>query len=125
MKKLTKIQVELFKKFVDLFELDIVYQGKNITFEESMIVLQGEIPNPKTIDERRKDFISTLAPHVEEYGKEMINSFYKYWAKIENNKLKFEEHGNSWTLNLRLAKWKSNSDNRLRDNYIKEVSKRF
>jgi hypothetical protein len=125
MKKLTKVQVELFKKFVDLFDLDIVYQGKNITFEESMIVLQGEIPNPKTIEERRADFISTLAPFVDIYGREMINKFYKHWAKIENNKLKFETRGDSWTLTLRLAYWNRNNEDELMDNYIKKVNNRL
>ena len=125
MKKLTKIQVDLFKRFVDIFDVAVVYEGKIITFEDAMIVLEGDRPNDKTIDERRKDFIATLSPYVEEYGANMINSFYKYWAKIENNKLKFETHGETWTLKLRLAKWNSNGEERLRDNYIKEVSKRF
>ena len=125
MKKLTKIQVELFKRFVDLFELEIVYQGKTITFEDSMIVLQGEIPNPKTIEERRAEFIATLAPYVDIYGADMINKFYKHWAKLENNKLKFETRGDSWTLKLRLAYWNRNNEDELMDNYIKKVSKRF
>jgi len=125
MKKLTKIQVDLFKRFVDIFDVEVVYEGKIITFEDAMIVLEGDRPNDKTIDERKENFKATLAPYVEEYGYAMINKFDEYWTRIENNKLKFETHGKTWTLKLRLAKWNSNNEERLRDNYIKEVSKRF
>lgn len=38
----------------------------------------------KTIEERKKDFAESLKPHLEKYGRDMLNDFYRYWTEIND-----------------------------------------
>lgn len=124
MAKITNVQIDLLKAFVDRFDLDIVNEGQSISFENAVIIFQGEQPIPKTKDERRKDFIGSLSPYLQTYGSKMLNDFYRYWAKDDGAKMKFENQ-KSWNVELRLSKWKSNQDEYERNNYIKQLSNGF
>ncbi|MFN9116039.1 MAG: hypothetical protein ACK5XN_38830 [Bacteroidota bacterium] len=124
MAKITNVQIDLLKAFVNRFDLDIVNDGQSISFENAVRIFQGEQPIPKTKDERRKDFIGSLSPYLQTYGSKMLNDFYRYWAKDDGAKMKFENQ-KSWNVELRLSKWKSNQDEYERNNYIKQLSNVF
>ncbi len=124
MAKITNAQIELLKTFIDRFNLDIVEDGMSITFDNAIRILEGEKPDPKTKDERRKEFIENLRPHVHNYGSAIINNFYRYWAQDDGTKLRFEKQ-KSWNLELRLIKWKQNQDEYERKAYIQQLTKRI
>ena len=124
MAKITNAQIELLKTFVDRFSLDMVEDGMSITFDNAIRILEGEKPDPKTKDERRKEFIENLRPHVHNYGSAIINNFYRYWAQDDGTKLRFEKQ-KSWNLELRLIKWKQNQDEYERKAYIQQLTKRI
>jgi len=124
MAKITNAQIELLKTFVDRFSLDMVEDGMSITFDNAIRILEGEKPEPKTKDERRKEFIENLRPHVHHYGSAIINNFYRYWAQDDGTKLRFEKQ-KSWNLELRLIKWKQNQDEYERKAYIQQLTKRI
>ena len=124
MGKLTKTQIDLLKTFVDRFDLNMVDDGISVTFENAIRILEGEKPEPKTKDERRKDFINSLSPYLQKYGSTMLNNFYRYWAQDDGTKLKFEKQ-KSWNTELRLAKWKQNQDEYERRAYVQQLSKRI
>ena len=124
MAKISNAQVELLKAFVDRFDLDLVQDGMSVTFDNAVRILEGEIPDPKTKDERRKEFIESLRPYVEQYGSSMVNSFYRYWAQDDGVKLRFEKQ-KSWSLELRLIKWKQNQDEYERKAYIQQLTKKL
>lgn len=124
MKKLTKIQVDLFKRFIDIFDVEIIYEGKNLTFEDAMIVLEGDRPSTKTINERRKDFEDDMRQYAHLYERPMLNKFYQSWCKLEGNRLKFENQ-RTWNTKLRLANWARMGEEFDRERYINEMSKKF
>lgn len=64
----------------------------------------------KTLEERKTEFVDTLKPYLEEYGKELLNEFYFYWSAtaINGRKMKFEKE-RSWNLEARLRNWANNS----------------
>jgi hypothetical protein len=124
MAKINKAQIDLLKIFIDRFNLDIVHDGMSVTFDNAVRILEGEIPDPKTKDERRKEFIESLRPYVEQYGSSMVNNFYRYWAQDDGVKLRFEKQ-KSWNLVLRLFKWKQNQDEYERKAYIQQLTKRI
>lgn len=124
MAKISNAQVELLKAFVDRFDLDLVQDGISVTFDNAVRILEGDIPDPKTKDERRKEFIESLRPYVEQYGSSMVNSFYRYWAQDDGIKLRFEKQ-KSWSLELRLIKWKQNQDEYERKAYIQQLTKKL
>ena len=124
MAKINKAQIDLLKTFIDRFNLDIVQDGMSVTFDNALRILEGEMPDPKTKDERRKEFIESLRPHVHHYGPTLINNFYRYWAQDDSFKLRFEKQ-KSWNLELRLIKWKQNQDEYERKSYIQQITKRI
>lgn len=124
MGKLTKTQIDLLKRFVNTFDLETISGGESITFENAILILEGQIPNKQTPDERRKEFANSLRPHLLEYGADMLNKFYRYWAKDEGVKLKFETQ-KTWELKQRLANWKKNDDEYVRKKYIEQLNNRL
>ncbi len=64
---------------------------------------------PLTIDERKLKFADTLKPFVEKYGKDLLNSFYKYWTQPNRSNTKFkQELEKTWQLDYRLETWAKN-----------------
>lgn len=124
MAKITRLQYELIRDFVKKFDLDIVYSGEQISLDNAIRIFEGDKPVPKTRDERRKDFINSLSPYLQKYGSKMLNDFYRYWAKDDGSKMKFENQ-KSWILDMRLAKWKSNQDEYERRAYIQQLNNRI
>lgn len=63
-----------------------------------------------TLEERKSEFVDTLKPYLEEYGRELLNEFYFYWSAtaVNGRKMKFEKE-RSWSLESRLRNWAKNS----------------
>lgn len=121
---ISKTQIDLLKRFVDRFNLEIKNNGEVISFDNAIRILNNEKPNPRTKDERRADFVSKLRPYLDKYGKDMLNKFYFYWCRDEGVKLKFETQ-KSWDLELRLARWKANDDEYERKKWLNDFDKRI
>ena len=64
----------------------------------------------KTIEERKKDFAESLKPYLEEYGKDMLNDFYRYWTEMNNGgkKMRFEME-KVFQIASRLVTWNNNN----------------
>lgn len=124
MAKLTDKQIELIAKFGDMFGCYYVDGEREISFEEAIALFNGEQPKAKTIDERRADFGESLRPYLMEYGKDMLNKFYRYWAVQEGAKMKWEKQG-SWDLKKRLDNWKRNDEEWERQRYIQQLNNRL
>jgi len=124
MAKLTKVQIDILRKFVDTFDLQVMKGGEPITFENAIRILEGEIPNKKGIEDRRREFAESLRPHLLKYGADMLNKFYRYWGANDGVKIKFETQ-KVWNLEQRLAKWNSNQLEWERKKYIEQLNNRL
>ncbi len=94
----------------------------NVNVSEKVILLEKETkdikkgkslslnPKIKDIEERRKDFNESLKPFFVQYGFQMMESFYNYWAELtmDKKKMRFEIQ-KTWETNLRLATWSKNN----------------
>ena len=68
-------------------------------------------PQPKTIDERKNDFMKLVAENgVEKYGQEMCREFFDYWTESNPNgkKMRFEMQ-KVFEIKKRLATWNKNN----------------
>ena len=72
--------------------------------------VSGNDKTKKNIEEREKEFFSSLTPFVETYGKNMIREFYDYWTEPNKSKTKMNfELKKTWDTKRRLVTW-SNKD---------------
>lgn len=56
-----------------------------------------------------EQFISDIRQYLPEYGRDMLNNFYRYWSeKAPEGKMKFQME-ETWETKLRLIRWKSNN----------------
>ena len=124
MPKLTKIQIDILRKFVDTFDLQAMSGGESITFENAVRILEGELPVKKGIEDRRKEFAESLRPHLLKYGADMLNKFYRYWGANDGIKIKFETQ-KSWNLEQRLTTWYNNDLEWERKKYIEQLNNRI
>jgi hypothetical protein len=64
------------------------------------------------IENRKREFKETLNPHLEDYGKDLLNNFFGYWTEHgeKDKKMRFEKE-KSFGLSRRLTTWKKNDDN--------------
>lgn len=63
-------------------------------------------------EERKLKFASTLEPFLEQYGKEFLNEFYRYWTEPNNSHTRFKrELEKTWDLERRLETWSKNEKN--------------
>lgn len=64
----------------------------------------------RPLEERVQEFTEQLKPYVEEYGREMIFDFFKYWSDHgeRGKKMRFEKE-KTFNISLRLKKWQENS----------------
>ncbi len=64
---------------------------------------------PKTIEQRKADFAEKLKPYLQQYGKDMLNNFYRYWTEINEGgkKMRFEME-KVFQLSSRLVTWHKN-----------------
>lgn len=74
----------------------------------------------KTIEERKLEFASLLAPFLEKYGRRLLNDFYHYWTEhgAKDKKLRFEKQ-NTFGIEQRLRTWyKRNPEQYSQDNDV-------
>jgi len=76
----------------------------NVTVNDTVI-------KKKNIEERKADFEKSLLPHLEKYGKDILNAFYFYWTEHgeKDKKMRFEKQ-TSFSIIRRLSTWKNNED---------------
>ena len=67
----------------------------------------------RTPEERKKAFVECLKPHLEQYGKDMLNEFYLYWTEMNENgqKMRYEME-KTFDIARRLARWKNNKQDK-------------
>lgn len=71
----------------------------------------NNILSKDNINIRKADFKNGLYIFLEQYGKDMLNDFYKYWTELNQQKTKMRfELQKTWELNLRLANWGKNKN---------------
>lgn len=76
----------------------------NVNFNENKNV------NVNDIDARKLAFQNDLSKYLDEYGRDMLNSFFMYWTELNQSKTKMRfELEKTWETNLRLIKWKKNN----------------
>ena len=124
MAKLTKPQIEAIRLFVDAFDLQAMKGGEPITFENAIRILEGELPEKKGIEDRRREFAESLRPHLLKYGADMLNKFYRYWGANDGMKIKFETQ-KTWNLEQRLTTWHNNDLEWERKKYIEQLNNRM
>jgi hypothetical protein len=124
MAKLTKTEINILRKFVDTFDLEAKSGGEPISFENVVRILEGQLPEKKGIDDRRKEFAESLRPHLLKYGADMLNKFYRYWGANDGVKIKFETQ-KSWNLEQRLTTWYNNDLEWERKKYIEQLNNRI
>jgi hypothetical protein len=61
------------------------------------------------MEERKRNFGMTLQPYSQQYGREMLTEFYRYWTEPNKSgtKMRFELE-RTWSLAGRLATWAGN-----------------
>lgn len=66
----------------------------------------------KNIIDRKRDFTKSLQPHLETYGKDLLNEFFEYWTEHGENdrKMRFEKQ-KSFGIGRRLSTWSKNNFN--------------
>jgi hypothetical protein len=124
MAKLTKTEINILRKFVDTFDLEAKSGGEPISFENVVRILEGQLPEKKGIEDRRKEFAESLRPHLLKYGADMLNKFYRYWGANDGVKIKFETQ-KSWNLEQRLTTWHNNDLEWERKKYIEQLNNRI
>lgn len=86
-----------------------IYSPKNEKFDADKSATNK--PQPKTIDERKNDFMQEVADNgVEKYGQEMCREFFDYWTESNPNgkKMRFEMQ-KVFDIKKRLATWNKNN----------------
>ncbi|MBU2061724.1 MAG: hypothetical protein KKH44_07755 [Bacteroidetes bacterium] len=67
--------------------------------------------NRKTMDERSKEFMEELELYTNEFPKEMLKDFHRYWSEPNKSKSKMRcEMEKTWETKRRLATWKGRSN---------------
>jgi hypothetical protein len=65
----------------------------------------------KKIEDRRKDFATSLKDYSDKFSTDMINEFFLYWSEHGENdkKMRFEKQ-TSFSIQRRLGTWKTNEE---------------
>ena len=81
------------------------------------VVSQKELTNVSqkkvfsdSITSRRKAFADSIAPYVDEYGREMCNAFFAYWTEPNKSgtRMRFELE-KTWDVSRRIKRWANNN----------------
>ena len=64
----------------------------------------------ETIERRKQLFAESIAPFVEEYGRDMCNAFFSYWTEPNKSGTRMRwELEKTWDVNRRLKRWTNNN----------------
>lgn len=84
-------------------------------------------PEDLEFEERKKEFIESVRPFIEVYGKDMCNDFISYWIapakKRGKGTVMFWETKPSWHLKMRLSTWYKNNKKFSIVNMLNKTSK--
>jgi len=76
------------------------------------ILLSAKADQTKNFLDRKEKFKQSIAVHVELYGKETCNEFFKYWTEPNKSKTKMAfEIQKTWDVSRRLERWARNDFN--------------
>ncbi len=80
---------------------------QNVQRKEVVQKTKGKTSLPTLkIEDRKSVFRESLAPHLEKYGKDMLNNFYAYWTQMgEGDKKMKMEKEKTWDVKYRLSTW--------------------
>jgi hypothetical protein len=69
----------------------------------------GHTPSKIDFSDRKKKFQATLAPFLNDYGRELLNDFFAYWTEPNksHSKMRFELE-RTWDVGRRLVTWAKN-----------------
>jgi hypothetical protein len=66
-----------------------------------------------SIKQKKQELIKYLEPYMKKYGRDTLNSFYRWWSQPENvpnpKNLKWENESH-WELGNRLESWRENNE---------------
>lgn len=65
----------------------------------------------KKVKKAQEDFVEMIKPYLAQYGKDTLNSFYKYWAepfKKGKHLIRYDAE-KTWDTKLRLDRWTANN----------------
>jgi len=84
----------------------------NVTDTVNVNVNETVNKKKEDIDVRKLKFADTIKPFSEKYGKDLCNSFYKYWTEPNKSNTKFRaELEKTWDVERRLENWARNDKN--------------
>jgi len=99
--KNTTLSIDFIGVFKDL---------KNQNNQQKNQQTTNKQPTKKPIQDRKYTFIEDLKKYANQYDKDMLNDFYRYWAETDQNEQKMRfEFQKTWNLNLRLITWQRNA----------------
>lgn len=108
-----KTTEELTKILEDL-SVDMLSNGEVLSFDPYIARIRELYDDVDTlpIETRKQRFIESLRPYLEEYGRDTLNSFGKYWLekRPKGRKFRFEKE-DSFDINRRLKTWVKNQRN--------------
>lgn len=82
----------------------VMSDDKSPTHQEILIDKQEKMKSRDLL------FYKTLAPYVDQYGKELLRNFYNYWKEPNKSKTKMKfELESTWDLESRLSRWEANN----------------
>jgi hypothetical protein len=100
-------------KFPEAPKQTVIIMNDLPEFEQPIFQKIKEPNQPITdkLEVRKQKFKESLSEHLNNYGKEILNSFYAYWSELNRSKtkMKFEMQA-TWELSKRLATWKRNEN---------------
>lgn len=65
----------------------------------------------KSIEERKADFKKSLSIYLDDFGKDLLNEFFKYWTEKNPRGVKFRfEKEKTFDVSRRLETWKANNE---------------
>lgn len=85
-------------------------------------IIEDKITEDKIIKEKKekdkekeREFINSLQPHLEKYGKNMLNDFYRYWGEWNQSGTKMRwQLQKTWEISKRLTTW-ANRENKFKN----------
>lgn len=97
-------------------EQKVQKSGVSVTETTQSKVKESKVKESKVykedIDSRKLKFSHTLKPFLQNYGKTLLNEFYKYWTEPNVSNTKFRrELEKTWDVGRRLETWAKNDKN--------------
>lgn len=101
------------KMYVSICENDayrLSARRKNTATEEGLLKKRQE-----EMKKRREAFTESMKPYVEQYGKDMLNNFWRYWTEPNKSQTKMRyEMQKTWDLRGRLITWEKNNNGKFK-----------